>query len=141
MREELEPPDEHVRTRMRQQRRAATEPEMELRRILHSRGRRYRIGYPVPGNRRRSIDIAFPKQQVAVFVDGCYWHRCPEHHIPAKRNAAWWAAKLDANVSRDRATDEMLVGRGWRVLRFWEHEPMESAADIVEHALTELRLK
>jgi DNA mismatch endonuclease (patch repair protein) len=78
---------------------------------------------------------------LAVFVDGCYWHRCPEHHIPAKRNAAWWASKLDANVARDRATDEILVGGGWCVLRFWEHEPMEKAADVVEQALVAIRLR
>jgi DNA mismatch endonuclease (patch repair protein) len=69
---------------------------------------------------------------LAVFVDGCYWHRCPEHHIPAKRNAAWWASKLDANVARDRATDLLLIDAGWTVLRFWEHEPMEVAASKIE---------
>jgi DNA mismatch endonuclease (patch repair protein) len=136
MPEELETPDEHVRARMRQQRRAATGPEMKLRRILHCRGRRYRVGYPVPGNRRRSIDIAFPRQRLAVFVDGCYWHRCPDHHIPAKRNAAWWASKLEANVARDRATDLLLKESGWTVLRFWEHESMEAAATQIERFIS-----
>lgn len=134
MRKDLEPPEEHVRKRMREQRRAATEPEMELRRILHRRGHRYRVGYPVPGNRRRSIDIAFPKKRLAIFVDGCYWHRCPEHHIPAKRNASWWASKLEANVARDRSTDGLLLEAGWTVMRFWEHESMEEAATDIERA-------
>lgn len=122
--EPLEPPSAVVRARMQTQRRVDTKPELELRRLLHARGLRYRVAYPVPGAPRRTIDIAFPGKRVAVFVDGCYWHRCPEHHIPAKNNAGWWAEKLQTNVERDRETDRLLREAGWTVLRAWEHEDM-----------------
>jgi DNA mismatch endonuclease (patch repair protein) len=84
---------------------------------------------------RRTIDIAFPGKRVAVFVDGCFWHRCPEHSVPVKNNAEWWIQKLETNVLRDRSTEGHLTARGWEVLRFWEHEDMERAADIIGEAL------
>lgn len=117
---------------MRTQRRVGTKPELELRRILHARGLRYRVAYPVPGAPRRTIDIAFPRQRLAVFIDGCYWHRCPVHHIPAKNNADWWATKLQTNVDRDRATDRLLADAGWKVLRAWEHEDPAEIAGTIE---------
>src|SRR5699024_7247259 len=101
-------PSQEVRDRMRAQRRKDTAAEMEVRQVLHRRGLRYRVGLPVPGMARRSIDIAFTRARVAVFVDGCYWHRCPLHHVPAKHNSAWWAEKLESNVRRDRDTSEHL---------------------------------
>lgn len=135
MSDSLNSPSRAVRARMQGQRRAGTDPEMALRRNLHQIGLRYRVGYKVPGMSRRTIDIAFPKRQVAVFVDGCFWHRCPEHHIPAKNNAAWWASKLEENVRRDRDTDRRLADDGWTVLRFWEHEDMASASELVKGTL------
>lgn len=124
---------------MRTQRRVDTKPELELRRLLHARGFRYRVAYPVPGLRRRTIDIAFPGPRVAVFVDGCYWHRCPIHHIPAKNNADWWADKLQRNVERDRETDEALRDAGWTVLRLWEHEEARTAVETVQGLLRSVR--
>jgi DNA mismatch endonuclease (patch repair protein) len=120
---------------MQMQRRAATTPEVQLRRILHRRGLRFRVNYPVPGRPRRSVDIAFTKRKLAIFVDGCFWHKCPTHSVAVKNNGDWWAAKLEANVKRDRTTTEALVAQGWRVLRVWEHEDPEHAADLVEAAL------
>jgi len=134
-REELEGPSEVVRARMRSQRRSGTKPEIALRKALHAKGLRYRVAYPVPGLPRRSIDVAFPGKRVAVFVDGCYWHRCPEHHIPAKNNSAWWQTKLQGNVKRDRSTDHQLASQDWLVLRFWEHEDMREVADSVAEAV------
>lgn len=104
-----------------------------IRRMLHARGYRYRVQYPVPGLSRRSIDIAFSRLLVAVFIDGCFWHRCPLHGTAPLANGEWWRAKLEANVVRDRATDEHLRALGWRVVRCWEHEnPEESVARIVD---------
>jgi DNA mismatch endonuclease (patch repair protein) len=134
---ELNPPTSFVRARMRAQPRIGTAPEYVLRRILHGRGFRYRVGYKVPGLARRTIDIAFPRKKVAVFVDGCFWHRCPEHSVPVKNNAEWWRQKLDANVARDRSTQQHLEELGWRVLRFWEHADMDVAADVVGASLFE----
>jgi DNA mismatch endonuclease, patch repair protein len=72
---------------------------------------------------------------VAVYVDGCFWHSCPEHGVLPKGNREWWRTKLEATVRRDRATEKTLRERGWRVVRVWEHEDPESAADRVEAAL------
>ena len=84
---------------------------------------------------RRRADLVFPRARVAVFVDGCFWHRCPRHATSPKNNAAWWATKLDGNVARDRDTDERLAAAGWTVVRIWEHEDPVTAADAVEVAL------
>jgi DNA mismatch endonuclease (patch repair protein) len=129
------PATEDVRRRMSSQRRADTVPELALRSELHRRGRRFRIGIKVPGNARRTIDIAFPRQRLAIFVDGCFWHRCPVHSIPAKNNSAWWANKLAANVARDEQTTALLSDQGWRVVRVWEHEDPVDAATRIEQLL------
>ena len=94
---------------MRRFRSKDTKPEVEVRKRLHAAGFRYRLHTPVPQHSRRTIDIAFPKQRVAVFIDGCYWHACPEHgKVPAK-NSEWWAEKLRRNVERDEQTNAALV--------------------------------
>ncbi len=72
---------------------------------------------------------------MAVYVDGCFWHRCPVHATDPKNNAQWWAEKLAGNVARDRDTDARLVAEGWTVVRVWEHESAEVAADLVLKAL------
>jgi DNA mismatch endonuclease (patch repair protein) len=108
-----------------------TAPEIALRRELHRRGLRYRLQLTVPGNRRRTIDIAFPRAQLAVYIDGCFWHGCPEHGTRPTTNADWWRWKIERNQSRDRDTDEVLAAAGWQVLRIWEHESPDSAADRV----------
>jgi DNA mismatch endonuclease, patch repair protein len=112
-----------------------TLPEMELRRILHSRGLRYRVDVSPDSSLRGRADILFPRARVAVYVDGCFWHSCPEHGVLPKSNREWWRAKLEATVRRDRATEKVLRERGWTVLRVWEHESPKSAADRVETAL------
>ncbi|GHB70717.1 hypothetical protein GCM10010397_46270 [Streptomyces spinoverrucosus] len=77
---------------------------------------------PVPGMPRRTIDIVFRKAKIAVFMDGCFWHGCPEHATQPRTNAEWWRVKLDRNMARDVETTEHLRAAGWEVLRFWEHE-------------------
>lgn len=120
---------------MSEQKRAGTTPELALRRALFARGWRYRVGHKVPGMPRRTIDIAFPGRRVAVFVDGCFWHGCPEHCIPPKNNAEWWARKLEGNRARDRQTDEVLTSAGWTVVRVWEHEDVLLALARIERCL------
>lgn len=124
--------------RMSRQRTRDTEPELVLRRELHARGMRYRVGYPVPGNRRRSIDIAFVGIQLAVFVDGCFWHGCPVHGTWPMTNAEWWENKIVMNRERDADTDRLLRDHGWESLRLWEHE-VETAADRVIEACSHRR--
>lgn len=117
---------------MSEQKRLGTAPEIALRKLLFAQGLRYRVGYKVPGMPRRTIDIAFPKQKVAVFIDGCFWHGCPEHCVPPKNNAEWWANKLDGNIARDEGTTDHLVASGWTVVRLWEHlSTMEMLPQVV----------
>jgi DNA mismatch endonuclease (patch repair protein) len=114
-----------------------TGPEMALRRELHRRGLRYRVGVaPLPGV-RRTVDIAFPRAKLAVMVDGCFWHGCPEHHRPPKSHSEYWVAKIDRNKERDLETTQLLEDAGWDVLRLWEHEPFNVMADAVQQVLTE----
>lgn len=81
---------------------------------------------------RRRADIVFTRAKVAVYVDGCFWHSCPDHATVPKANRDWWIEKLAANVRRDRDTDERLHSAGWEVVRVWEHEDASQAADEVE---------
>jgi DNA mismatch endonuclease, patch repair protein len=90
------------------------------------------VDHPLPELPRRRADVLFPRSKVAVFVDGCFWHGCPEHRTFPKSNDAWWLAKLTRNVERDRETDRHLEQLGWRVLRFWEHVDPSTAAASVE---------
>lgn len=110
---------------------------MQLRRRLFARGYRYRVGYPVPGMSRCSVDIAFPRAKVAVFVDGCFWHSCPLHGSAPKANAEWWERKLKANADRDRRVSLAMERDGWKVVRVWEHERLDEAARRVETALAD----
>lgn len=109
--------------------------ELAVRRALHAAGLRYRVHYPVPGLPRRTIDIAFTRARVAVFIDGCFWHGCPEHGTAPRSNSAWWAAKLDANRHRDIDTTARLGECGWHVVRVWEHEPSSGVVRLVTAAL------
>ena len=123
---------------MRANRRTDTKPEMALRRALHARGYRYRKDYrlDLSGGRRVRPDIAFTARRVAVFVDGCFWHACPEHGSKPKNNEWYWSPKLQRNVDRDRANDEALADDGWRVVRLWEHVPLDEAVAAVVAAIS-----
>lgn len=126
---------EGLSARMSRASRRDTAPELALRRELHRRGRRYRVVMRVPGRNRRTIDIAFTRARLAVFVDGCFWHGCPEHGRVPTHNNSWWITKLAANQGRDRDTDEHLASEGWAVLRIWEHVFAVEAANQVEAVL------
>jgi DNA mismatch endonuclease (patch repair protein) len=120
---------------MRANRSKNTGPELALRRVLHARGLRYRVNTrPEPRIACRA-DIVFRKRMVAVFVDGCFWHRCPLHATDPKRNAAYWQAKFKRVTERDRRNDLALAAAGWTVLRVWEHEDPAHAADRIEGSL------
>lgn len=125
--------DEVVERRMRRQRRRDTAAEISLRSALWRRGLRFRVDFPVIGRRR--VDVAFPRQRVAVFVDGCFWHRCPLHGTIPRANRDWWLEKLEANAERDRGTNVELEACGWLVIRVWEHEAPDAAAERVAAAV------
>ncbi|MFF7992398.1 very short patch repair endonuclease [Kitasatospora xanthocidica] len=112
-----------------------TKPELRIRQLVHAGGLRYRVAArPLPGL-RRTADMVFRPTKVAVFVDGCYWHGCPEHYVSPRTNPGYWSEKVARNVARDRDTDKILTGEGWLVLRFWEHEPSDVCADKIAAAV------
>ncbi|MFC4858745.1 very short patch repair endonuclease [Actinophytocola glycyrrhizae] len=115
-----------------------TSPEMAVRRALHRMGLRYRVNYrPVPGV-RRTVDIVFTKQRIAVLIDGCFWHGCPEHYRPATGSRSrFWADKIEGNQRRDRESSEVFSSAGWLVLRFWEHEDPVTVANRISSAVHE----
>lgn len=109
-----------------------TSPELAVRRILHAQGLRYRVHYaPLPSLRRRRADIVFTRARVAVFIDGCFWHACPEHGTRPKSHEDYWHPKLVRNAERDRETDAALLEAGWTVLRYWEHQTAEEVAAAI----------
>lgn len=118
---------ETIRTRMQTTKRRDTGPELALRSELHRLGMRYFVDRVVEGSRRRA-DIVFPRYRVAVYVDGCFWHGCPEHGTVPKANRSWWLEKFEQNRRRDADTDHRLREAGWVVLRFWAHEDPRGAA-------------
>lgn len=120
------PADLATSRRMSIQRERDTACEVILRRALWRLGYRYRKHYRLPGM-RREIDIAFIKHRLAILVDGCFWHACPEHGAIPRRNPEWWQEKLNANGARDRDTDARLQSLGWTVIRLWEHTALDDA--------------
>jgi DNA mismatch endonuclease, patch repair protein len=116
-----------------------TRPELALRSAVHRLGLRYRVGIrPVP-ELRRTADIVFPGRKVAVFLDGCFWHGCPDHHRPATRNSDFWTSKVEQNKARDADTDRRLSEHGWTVIRVWEHEDPQDAADRIANVIVSPR--
>jgi DNA mismatch endonuclease (patch repair protein) len=116
-----------------------TAPELALRRLVHAAGLRYRVSAkPLPGM-RRTADLLFRPTRVAVFVDGCFWHGCPQHFVPPKTNPDYWREKIGRNMQRDRDTDARLAEEGWLVLRFWEHQPPKDCAEVVSSTVLERR--
>lgn len=109
-----------------------TKPERTIRSLLHAAGKRYRVDFrlQLEGARARP-DIVFTRARVAVFVDGCFWHCCPQHGRQPDVNGDYWGPKLERNVARDRAADRALTSAGWKVLRVWEHEAPEGAVERI----------
>lgn len=121
-----------VRRQMQRLPRRDTGVELELRRELHRRGLRYRVDAAPLSELRRKADVVFRSARVAVFVDGCFWHACPDHGTLPKSNSDWWATKLARTRWRDADTVSRLSEAGWHVVRMWEHEDPASTADHIE---------
>jgi DNA mismatch endonuclease (patch repair protein) len=126
-----------VRTCMQANKARDTKPELALRSAVHSLGLRYRVSAQPLKGLRRTADLVFRKARVAVFLDGCFWHGCPEHHTVAVRNASFWADKVRTNQDRDRDTDSRLEEAGWLILRIWEHDDPTVAALTIHRAVLE----
>ena len=120
-----------VRRGMQANRSRDTKPEIAVRRAVHALGLRYKVdARPLPRLNRRA-DLVFTKAKVAVFVDGCFWHGCPDHHTVAMANRTYWADKVLKNRERDAETNRLLSEAGWTVLRVWEHEDLASVVERV----------
>jgi DNA mismatch endonuclease (patch repair protein) len=125
-----EPRDEAATRVGKSNRRVDSRPEVLIRSAVHRRGLRFRKDFLLHlGAARVRPDLVFTRCEVAVFVDGCFWHGCPDHQRVPRRNTDYWVPKLQANVDRDRRIDAALADGGWDVLRIWEHEVVESAVD------------
>ena len=105
-----------------------TKPEIKLRKILWAEGLRYRCNSRLPGK----PDIVFPAARIVIFVDGCFWHRCPEHFKQPATNADFWMRKISGNVERDKKVAQRLQEQGWQVMRFWEHSVRKNAAGVAK---------
>lgn len=112
-----------------------TKPELAVRSAVHRRGLRYRLHMRPLESLRCKADMVFRPARVAVFIDGCFWHGCPDHGRVPTDTTGYWAAKLNRNIQRDRRNDRILAQAGWRVLRFWEHEDVEAIAIEVERVV------
>lgn len=121
---------------MKGNRRADTRPELALRSALHAQGLRFRKDFQLrtSAGSRVKVDIVFPRDRIAVFVDGCFWHGCPEHGNTPKANTAYWGPKLARNKQRDQRVTGELKADGWSVIRIWEHEPLHRAVGRVWRA-------
>ncbi len=120
---------------MRSNRGRDTKPEVALRSAVYRLGLRYRVSAAPIKGLRRTADLVFPTERVAVFLDGCFWHGCPEHHTVAATNVDYWARKVIVNRARDCNTDERLTVAGWFSLRIWEHQVAEEAAARVRDVI------
>lgn len=116
---------------MKGNRRRDTAPELAVRRAAHALGLRYRVDARPLSNLNRRADLVFAAAKVAVFVDGCFWHGCPEHGTAARTNSDYWGAKIEGNRARDADTDRRLRDAGWVVVRVWEHSDATVAAQKI----------
>ncbi|WYW16260.1 very short patch repair endonuclease [Amycolatopsis coloradensis] len=133
------PSTDDTRARMSKQRSRDTSAEMSLRRELHRIGLRYRIHQRPLRGIRREADVVFGPAKVAVFVDGCFWHGCPDHATWPKRNRDFWRTKIEKNRSRDLETDRLLSEAGWLSVRVWEHEDAADAAGRIHEVIATRR--
>lgn len=130
-----EPIADHVRKRMANTRGRDTAPELQVRRALHAQGYRYRVNAKPEKALRYTADLLFPRARVAVFVDGCFWHGCPDHFVLPQSRREFWRGKITGNMARDQVASEALRDAGWTVVRIWEHVPLDEAVARVVDAL------
>jgi len=116
-----------------------SKPEVVLRQALHARGLRYRI-HTTPGQASKCIaDIVFATERIAIFIDGCFWHGCPDHTKPPRTNSDYWGPKIRGNRERDIRTDRLLAETGWLSIRVWEHDDPATAARVIAESVRRRR--
>jgi DNA mismatch endonuclease (patch repair protein) len=115
-----------------------TGPELVLRKLLFSKGiRGYRINYKITGK----PDIAFTRYRTVIFVDGCFWHKCPVCYQEPEDNKLFWKNKIDGNVKRDLNVNKTLKTEGWTVIRFWEHLLRKDPSSVYNRIIKQLNKK
>lgn len=128
--------NENARRTMLANHRRDTSPELAVRRRLHAAGLRYRVDFPAdPSDRRKRADIVFTRARLVIFIDGCFWHGCPEHYSEPKSNVEYWRPKIARNIERDARSTGRLEADGWQVLRFWEHEDPDAVVRRIVSAV------
>lgn len=127
----VSPSSHDASRRMARVRQKGTRAEIDLRKALHAKRLLFRLHVPLLTNPRRVADIVFPSARLAVFVDGWFWHGCPEHASWPKSHADFWREKIETNRSRDADTDQRLTALGWETVRIWEHEGAIQAANRI----------
>lgn len=137
------PPTPDVSFRMSRTRGRDTTPELRVRSELHARGLRYFVDRRPIADFPRRADLVFPRLSIAVFIDGCFFHGCPQHFRSPKRNTEFWEHKIRQNIERDLDTNRTLSSAGWQVARYWEHEDpgdvVEAIERLVRRSRTELQ--
>lgn len=111
-----------------------TSPELVIRHGLYAKGLRYRLHQNLPGK----PDLIFPRARLAVFVDGCFWHKCPKHFKAPSTRAQFWRRKIDANVVRDHTVNQLLRKQGWKVMRVWEHDVNRRQHVVISRITTKI---
>jgi DNA mismatch endonuclease (patch repair protein) len=125
---------------MSAQRRTGTGPELAVRKVLHAMGLRYQVDVQPLLDLRRRADVVFVREEVAVFIDGCFWHGCPVHGRRRHGVNGWyWPEKIARNRGRDADTDRRLREAGWTVVRVWEHEEPSEAAQRIHNVVLSAR--
>ncbi len=95
-----------------------TKLELDFRKKIWNKGLRYRLHYNIHGK----PDLVFVSKKIAIFIDSCFWHKCPKHFRQPKSNKKYWIPKIKRNLTRDKEINKLLKKEGWKVLRFWEHD-------------------
>jgi DNA mismatch endonuclease (patch repair protein) len=110
-----------------------TGPEVKLRKLLFAHGTRgYRIHFDLPGK----PDIVFTKKKIAIFIDGCFWHKCPICFKEPETRNEFWMKKIQSNIDRDKKVNAQLKTEGWTILRLWEHEIRKDPENAVKKIIT-----
>ena len=114
-----------------------TNPEISLRKLLFANGiRGYRVHYKLPGK----PDIVFPRKKIAVFIDGCFWHKCPKCFIEPRTNKVFWKEKISSNIKRDKDVNKQLKKMGWKIIRIWEHDVKKNLNKSYLKILNEIKI-
>jgi len=126
------PPSPNVTAVMKGNKGSDTKPEVRIRSCLHKAGYRFRKDFKInTANRSCRPDIVFTRQKLAIFIDGCFWHFCPDHGNIPRTNTNYWKDKLTRNMARDKLDTAALISDGWKVIRIWEHMPPDEAFRLI----------